>query len=128
MLFDATPVATLPTSDLDRASAFYEQVMGFEPGDNPMPGGVTYPCGSGSIFVYVSDYAGTNEATAVTFDVTVAEFDTSTAALRSAGVVFDTFEFEGVTWQDGIAHMGDYRAVWFRDPDGNIINIMQHPA
>jgi hypothetical protein len=28
-----------------------------------------------------------------------------------------------VTWQDGVAEMGDMRSVWFRDPDGNVLNV-----
>ena len=39
-------------------------------------------------------------------------------------MTFQTFEAEGLTWDDGVASFGDqYRAVWFADPDGNILNI-----
>jgi hypothetical protein len=27
-----------------------------------------------------------------------------------------------VEWNDGVASMGGMRAVWFTDPDGNILN------
>ena len=26
-------------------------------------------------------------------------------------------------WQDGVATAGSMRAVWFADPDGNILNL-----
>jgi hypothetical protein len=35
-----------------------------------------------------------------------------------------TFDFEGAEWEDGVASMGsEMRAVWFTDPDGNILNL-----
>jgi hypothetical protein len=63
----------------------------------------------------------------MSFRLSRADFDSTTAALRAAGVAFDTFDAPGVTWQDGVAHMGDYRAVWFRDPDGNVLGVTQPP-
>ena len=89
---------------------------------NDLTGAVTYSCGGGNLFVYESAYAGTNKATSVTFDVPAAEFDAEVAELRDKGIEFATFETEGVEWNDGVASMGGMRAVWFTDPDGNILN------
>ncbi|MGB4271699.1 MAG: hypothetical protein WBJ44_04820, partial [Propionicimonas sp.] len=50
-------------------------------------------------------------------------FDAEVGTLRSRGIGFQTFEADGVTWDDGVASFGDYRAVWFEDPDGNILNL-----
>jgi hypothetical protein len=44
--------------------------------------------------------------------------------LRGKGVKFDTFDAPGIEWQDGVNVMGDMKAVWFKDPDGNILNIV----
>lgn len=121
MLSSYTPVATLPTSDLTRARSFYEDTLGLTV-QHDMPGAVTYTCGSGNLFVYESAYAGTNKATSVTFDVPAAEFDNEVAELRGKGIEFATFETDGVEWNDGVASMGEMRAVWFTDPDGNILN------
>jgi hypothetical protein len=30
---------------------------------------------------------------------------------------------EGLEWIDGVATAGTMRAVWFADPDGNILNV-----
>ena len=50
-------------------------------------------------------------------------FDAEVDALRDK-VSFQTFEMDGVTWDDGVAHFGDtMRSVWFSDPDGNILNV-----
>jgi len=123
MLSEATPVPTLPTADLSKARRFYEDTLGLTPQSEVM-GGVTYECGSGTMFVYESEYAGTNKATAVSFNVATAEFDQEIAALRDKGVTFQTFEAEGLDWNNGVASMGNaMKAVWFTDPDGNIINV-----
>ena len=87
-------------------------------------GGVSYKCGDGIVFVYQSEYAGTNKATALTFELPMSTFDDEIRALREKGISFLTFELEGVEWNDGVASMGDAaKAVWFTDPDGNILNV-----
>jgi catechol 2,3-dioxygenase-like lactoylglutathione lyase family enzyme len=123
MLSDITPVATLPTADIAKARAFYEETLGLAPQREGM-GGVTYTCGDGTVFVYQSEYAGTNKATAVSFNVAMSAFDDEVATLREKGVSFQTFEAEGLEWNDGVASMGGrMKAVWFTDPDGNILNL-----
>jgi len=123
MLSSYTPVATLPTSDLSKARTFYQDTLGLSV-HRENPEGVSFSCGSGEVFVYESAYAGTNKATAVAFDVPTADFDAEVDALRAKGVEFMTFEMEGIDWNDGVASMGtDMRAVWFTDPDGNILNL-----
>ena len=123
MLSSNTPVATLPTSDRSRARSFYEDTLGLTVANDGM-GGVMYSCGSGHLFVYESAYAGTNRATSVTFDVPTADFDAEVDALRGKGIEFMTFEMDGVKWNEGVASMGpEAKAVWFTDPDGNILNL-----
>jgi catechol 2,3-dioxygenase-like lactoylglutathione lyase family enzyme len=123
MLSQITPVATLATADLSKARPFYEDVLGFALQREGM-GGVFYTCGAGNVFVYESAFAGTNKATALSFDVPLADFDNEVQALRAKDVRFMTFELEGAEWDDGVASMGDrMKAVWFTDPDGNILNV-----
>ena len=123
MLGDYSPVATLAVKDLAAASKFYED-LGFGR-SYEFEGGVFYTAGNGTFFVYQSEFAGTNKATALSFQVPPEAFDTEVEALRAAGVSLETFEAEGVTWHDGVATRaeGEGRAVWFKDPDGNFINV-----
>lgn len=127
MLSELTPMATLATGDLERARKFYEGTLGLsempESANADMPGGVAYKCGNGAIFVYESQYAGTNKATAVTFMANDEQFDKEVDRLRHKGLNFMTFEFEGMEWEGDIASMEGMRSVWFADPDGNILNI-----
>ena len=64
MLSQHTPVATLPTRDLSRARMFYEDTLGFAP-ERESVAGVAYKSGDAMVFLYQSEYAGTNKATAV---------------------------------------------------------------
>jgi catechol 2,3-dioxygenase-like lactoylglutathione lyase family enzyme len=127
MLSDYTPTPTLATADPGRSREFYERMLGLVPGDDA-GGGTFYPVGEGSFFVYPSAYAGTNKATAMSFEVPAEQFDAEIAGLRARGITFDTFEAEGVDWQDGVAQMEGMRSVWFHDPDGNIINLESRMA
>ena len=64
----------------------------------------------------------------MSFPVPADGFDSEVAALRAKGVTFQTFEAEGLGWDDGVASYGDtYRSVWFEDPDGNILNVVANP-
>jgi catechol 2,3-dioxygenase-like lactoylglutathione lyase family enzyme len=123
MLGDHDTIATLAVKDLQVARDFYEGVLGFT-ARGEVPDGVLYSSGSGAFLVYPSSYAGTNKATSMSFQVPGADFDAEVDALRDHGVTFQTFDAPGIDWDDGVASSGDdFRAVWFADPDGNILNV-----
>jgi len=124
MIGDHTPVPTLGVKDLGAAREFYEGVLGLTAGTE-MPGGVSYTAGSGGFFVYESEFAGTNKATSMMFEIPDDAFDTQISDLREKGVTFQTYDMPDTQWQDGVASMdgGAFRSVWFQDPDGNILNL-----
>lgn len=124
MLADHTPTPAIATADLEKARAFYEGTLGFTPvHEEKEAGAVVYKGGSGTFLLYTSQYAGTNKATAMGFNLPREAFDAEVSRLRAAGLTFDTFDLPGTTWTDGVAALGDGRAVWFRDPDGNTIAV-----
>lgn len=123
MLGDHAPMPTLAVKDLPTARQFYEGVLEMTPREEVAEGAV-YTAGSGAFLVYPSTFAGTNKATAMSFQVPLDQFDAEIAALREKGITFQTFEAEGLTWDDGVASYGEqYRSAWFEDPDGNILNV-----
>ena len=123
MLGDHNPIPTLAVKDVQTAREFYEGVLGLSPAGEP-PEGVVYRAGNSMFLVYPSAYAGTNKATAMSFQVPADKFDDEVAALRERDITFQTFDAEGITWDDGVASAGDvFRSVWFEDPDGNILNV-----
>lgn len=127
MLRDFTAVPTLAVRDLAAATTFYES-LGFSPRDTNFEG-TFFDAGAGSFFIYRSDFAGTNKATAMSFMVSGESFDKEVENLRGAGVTFETFDAPGVSWDNGVATMdGGGKGVWFKDPDGNFISLDQGPT
>ena len=122
MLGDRDAAATLAVSDLDRARAFYEDTLGLTPAmENP--GAVLYRSGASIVLVYPSAYAGTNQATAASWAVGD-DFDAIVDGLREKGVAFERYDDLPDTTREGDIHlMGEFKSAWFKDPDGNILNL-----
>ena len=64
---DATPM--IAVKDLDRARQFYRDTLGLKTDEEWGGEGMTLKSGDTAINVYKSEFAGTNKATALTFDV-----------------------------------------------------------
>src|SRR6478672_11771073 len=111
----------LPARDLDRARAWYRDVLGLEPAEE-RPGGILYRLGDGSAFaLFASSGRASGEHTQMGFEVE--DLDAAVAELRGRGLELLTFEVPGFEVRDGIVEVpGNYpskgvgeRAVWFRD-------------
>ena len=122
MLGSKQAATNIAVKDLARARKFYEGTLGLkkvgEEGDEV----VTYKSGDAMIYVYRSEHAGTNKATALTWnagdDVT-----SEVEALKAKGVSFEHYDMPGMR-HEGDVHVGhDMKVAWFKDPDGNILSI-----
>lgn len=121
MLGNKDAVANVAVRDLDAASDFYRNTLGLKPVHQEGQELVVFQSGQSSINVYRSDYAGTNKATAVTW--TVDNVVDEVKALKDKGVVFEHYNMPGMA-REGDVHVGDgLKVAWFKDPDGNILNI-----
>jgi catechol 2,3-dioxygenase-like lactoylglutathione lyase family enzyme len=125
-------VATrLPAQDLNRARTFYAEKLGLEPIDE-RPGGLLFRCGTGEFALFES--AGASPGTFTQMGWEVDDIDTTVAALKGRGVVFEEIDLPGLRTVDGIADIdGNYpskgatgeRGAWFRDSEGNMLGIGQ---
>ena len=123
MLGDKNAVANLAVANLDVAKKFYEGTLGLKPVHAEGGELIVYESGSSTINVYRSLYAGTNQATAVTWSVGD-ELEPIVLGLRAKGVVFEHYDMPGMKLEGDI-HVGDHMKVaWFKDPDGNILNLV----
>ena len=76
------------------------------------------------LLVYPSEYAGTNQATAATWAVGD-DFEAIVQDLKTKGVPFEHYDDLPETTREGDVHaMGDLKGVWFKDPDGNILSLI----
>jgi catechol 2,3-dioxygenase-like lactoylglutathione lyase family enzyme len=122
MLGSKDAAATLAVSDLERARDFYENTLGLAPMQD-LGGAILYKSGNSVVLVYPSEYAGTNKATAASWAVGD-DFDAIVGDLRTKGATFEHYDDLPETTRDGDVHtMGEFKGVWLKDPDGNILNL-----
>lgn len=124
MLANMNATATVGVRDIAAAREFYGKVLELSPvkddGDNAEM--LIYRSGNTQVLVYRSDYAGTNQATSITWDVGDKLADI-VAALKTKGVSFEHYDMGGMR-REGDIHIADkMKIVWLKDPDGNILNI-----
>jgi catechol 2,3-dioxygenase-like lactoylglutathione lyase family enzyme len=117
---DATPM--IAVKDLDRARNFYEDTLGLEQVDD-FGEGFILKSGDTKLSVYRSEFAGTNKATALTFDVE--DIDSEVRDLKDKGIVFEHYELEGLERDGDIYRADKMKTAWFKDPDGNILSLIE---
>ena len=126
-LTDGHAWATIAVSDLDRAKNFYQGTLGFKASREDPNMGILYEAGDGTKFlVYPSQFAGTSQATCITFDV--ADFDVTMKDLREKGITFEDYDLPYLKTVDGVAEIAGTKGAWFKDPDGNILAIGEMQA
>ena len=130
MLADCSVATRLPVKDLERARRFYLEKLGLEPVEE-RPGGLLYRCGSGHFALFESMGAPSGDHTQMGWDVV--NIETTVAALKARGVVFEEYDLPGLETTNGIAEIdGNYpskgvgeRGAWFRDSEGNLLGLGQ---
>jgi len=123
MLGDKDVIATVAVKDLAVARKFYEGKLGLAVTDEAGSEAITFQSGKAPLIVYRSQYAGTNKATALNWRVGDG-IEKEVALLREKGIVFEHYDFPGMTLQGDVHVMGTMKTAWFKDPDGNIISLM----
>jgi catechol 2,3-dioxygenase-like lactoylglutathione lyase family enzyme len=123
MLEHRNAIANIAVRNLPAARKFYEGTLGLEAVGTEGDELVAYRSGDSTLFVYRSDFAGTNKATAVTW-VVGDEVDALVRRLTEKGVAFERYEMPGMR-HEGDVHVGDgMRVAWFKDPDGNVLSVV----
>ena len=124
MLGDNDAAANIAVRNLETAKKFYKEILGLiEVGveDQEL---IVFKSGNSTINVYRSQYAGTNQATAVTWVVDEGIEDVI-RQLKAKGIVFEHYDdMQGVMREGDVHIASDMKVAWFKDPDGNILNIV----
>ncbi len=123
MLGHRDVAATIAVRDLAAARKWYEEKLGLKPIHTEGTEAVNYGAGNSQLLVYRSEFAGTNKATAATWMMD-GDLDATVRDLKSKGIGFERYEFPDVKHEGDIHVLGDMRAAWFKDPDGNIIALV----
>jgi catechol 2,3-dioxygenase-like lactoylglutathione lyase family enzyme len=124
MLADARIGANVPVSNLEEAVSFYGEKLGlslFERGEGE-PYARFAGAGETKLGVYESKTAGQSKHTLASF--VVDDVRSVVDELKAKGVTFEEYDMPGMKTEDGVAAMGETRAAWLKDPDGNILEIV----
>ena len=123
MLGDRDAVANLAVKDLEAGRRFYRDTLGLQEIGREGEELVVFKSGNSTLNVYRSRYAGTNQATAVTWDVGE-RLEDVVRQLKAKGVTFEHYDMPGQELQGDIHVFGGMKVTWFKDPDGNILNVV----
>ena len=123
MLAGKDPVATIAVKDLGVARKFYEGTLGLKVEDASGTEAQVYRSGNARLIVYRSQFAGTNKATALNF-IVGDELEGIVKGLRDRGVTFEHYDMPEVKRDGDVHSAGPMKMAWFKDPDGNIIAVM----
>ncbi|MEO6938862.1 MAG: VOC family protein [Candidatus Kapaibacterium sp.] len=122
MLKKKDAATNIAVKDLEVARIFYRDTLGLEEVGAKDDQVITFKSGNSLIYVYRSEFAGTNKATAITWLV-AEELNDIVKSLKSKGVEFEYYDFPGMTRAGEIHSAGTMQIAWFKDPDGNILSI-----
>jgi catechol 2,3-dioxygenase-like lactoylglutathione lyase family enzyme len=123
MLGQIDAIANIAVKDLAVARRFYEETLGLRPSGGQDDEVAVYCSGQTRLFVYRSDFAQTNQATALSWAVGP-RVDELARALKAKGVAFEHYTMPGMTLEEDVHVGAGHRIAWFKDPDGNILSLV----
>ncbi len=122
MLNDKDASANIAVKNLEVSKKFYEDTLGLTQVGAEGEELLVFKSGNTTIYVYQSQNAGTNQATTLTWVVGEALEDII-RELKTKGVTFEHYDMPDMTREGDVHVFGDMKVAWFKDPDGNILNI-----
>ncbi len=127
MFSPTTALSTFSAKDLNAIKRFYSEVLDLEVSDSPAGLEIQLP-GGAKVIVYQSDK---NEpATYTMLNFFVDDIDEAVDALVERGVTFERYEDLGFPQDEkgiarGLAAHNGPDGAWFKDPQGNTIEVLQ---
>ena len=119
--------ATLPASDIERARAFYREILGLKElkSDSEMPGALFQAGNNTRVYLY---QRGPTKADHTVLSFQVSDIERVVGALRDRGVRFEHYGRDGEASEQDITTFGTERGAWFKDSEGNILSIYEKVA
>jgi predicted enzyme related to lactoylglutathione lyase len=114
--------ATIPVKDMERAKKFYAEKLNFH-AEMEVPGGVVYRCKDSWFLLFPTQFAGLAQHTLGGWSTD--DIEKEVKSLKANGVVFEEYDFPGLKTENSIATMGESKAAWFKDSEGNILGLIQ---
>jgi catechol 2,3-dioxygenase-like lactoylglutathione lyase family enzyme len=123
MFKDTKAFSGFSVNDLQKAKAFYHDILGLEVSENEM-GILTLHIGSGAKIII---YPKPNHvpATFTILNFPVPDVEKAVDGLIKRGVTFEQYGEPIKTDEKGIFRGGGPVIAWFKDPAGNILSVIQ---
>jgi catechol 2,3-dioxygenase-like lactoylglutathione lyase family enzyme len=120
-LNDSKTFSSFSVKDLQNAKKFYGETLGLDVKDTPEGLGLA----GGKVFVYRKP--NHQPATFTVLNFPVDNIDSAVADLKKRGVQFESYDMPDLkTGPDNIARDGrGPKIAWFKDPDGNIVSVLE---
>ena len=109
----------------ERAKAFYRDTLGLPMIGEELPYALVFDANGIMLRLAIDPQCTPSRSTVLGWRVTAIEDEVR--QLTAAGVVFELYEFLA---QDGLGVWTtptDAKVAWFKDPDGNLLSLSQHP-
>ncbi len=125
MLKHSKAFSSFSTNDLQKAKAFYADILGLDVTDNPMGLIELHIEGVNNILIYPKP--NHTPATFTVLNFPVSNIDEAVDELIKKGVSFEKYEGEIKTDEKGISRGGTNgpNIAWFKDPAGNILSMLE---
>lgn len=125
VLEDAHLVGFVATSDLGVAEAFYGDLLGLQRVAST-PLAKVYDVSGAQLCVVRADHVEPSGQTV--FAWSVADLGATVARMRDAGIELITYTGLDQDADRAWTSPGGARVVWFHDPEGHILSVMQMPS
>jgi catechol 2,3-dioxygenase-like lactoylglutathione lyase family enzyme len=126
MLTHSDGIATVAVKDLAAARKYYGDTLGLKLVRTQGEEALDFLSGHSHLTVYRSQYAGTNKATVVGWNVK--DIEAEVAELRARHVKFEHYDVPGLKRHGDIYAADGFKAAWFKDPEGNILSLVSTGA
>lgn len=119
------PVYTnVPVLDVERARTFYRDRLGLEElrHDSSVSGALFKAGNNTRIYLY---QRGATKADHTVMSFHVKHIESVVTQLREKGVTFEAVQGGDIRTVDGVATVGDEKAAWFKDTEGNVLGLYE---
>jgi catechol 2,3-dioxygenase-like lactoylglutathione lyase family enzyme len=125
MLTNSPVMPTIPVTDINRAIDFYTNKLGLKRASKEVEkDAALFDAGEGTMLYLYQRPPSHAEHTLASF--MVENLAQTMDELSKAGVTFEHYDMPGLkTDEKGVVANEGMKACWFKDPDGNILGIVE---
>lgn len=121
------PIGFIPSTNIEAARAFYEGTLQLEfESDDQFA--MVFRVGAGRTMLRVARTPAFQPLPFTLFGWQVGNLQQEVAELTARGVRFERFDFLAHDAHGIWNAPGGASIAWFKDPDGNMLSLSQHPA